>query len=377
MKFGLSVELSVPRPFAPGAERQVYQHALEYIALADKLGFDQAWTVEHHFLEEYSHSSAPEVFMSAAAMLTERIRLCFGIAVCIPEFQSPVRLAEKAAVLDVISNGRVEVGTGRSGTWNELGGFGVDMDDSKKTWDEYVRMLPKMWTQERFAWDGRCFKMPERAILPKPVQRPHPPLWVAVSSPGTEIDAAERGLGALAVSFGGMAEYEKKVKTYRSIIQHCEPVGQQVNNQFNAVNFLYCHEDADKAAEVGKRLAGSFSSAAAQFMDVKEYPTETYLAPGLLAAIRRDVNSPANQAKGPDGLCCGTPDQIVHALKQWESVGIDRMLFLVNALETVPQDELLASMRLFAEEVMPHFDGRVDTDHAGDTALAGAHGEGH
>lgn len=375
MKFGLSVELSVPRPFTPGAEQQVYKNALDYIALADKIGFDQVWTVEHHFLEEYSHSSAPEVFMAAAAMMTERIRLCFGIAVCIPEFQSPVRIAEKAAALDIISNGRVEVGTGRSGTWVELGGFGVSLDDTKKTWDEYVRMLPKMWTQERFSWNGRSFSMPERAILPKPIQKPHPPLWVAVTSPGTEVDAGERGLGCLALSFGGLSAYEKKIKTYRHAIQNCDPVGEFVNEQVNAVNFLYCHEDSAHARTVGKRLAASFSSAGAQPMDVKEYPTETYQAPGLLAAIRRDVNSPADNTKGPEGICTGSPDEIVRAIKQWESVGIDRMIFLVNALETVPQKDLLASLQLFGDEVMPHFGyekGQFVGEHREQLVRAGA-----
>ena len=191
MDFGIFFELSVPRPFTAEAERRVYEHALAQAELADELGFDSLWAVEHHFLEEYSHCSAPEVFLTACATRTRRIRLGHGAIVCVPEMNHPVRVAERVAVLDIISGGRLEVGTARSSTWTELGGFRANPDDTKKTWDEYVRVLPRMWTEERFAYEGFSFSMPERAILPKPLQKPHPPLWVTVTSPGTELDAAE------------------------------------------------------------------------------------------------------------------------------------------------------------------------------------------
>ena len=189
MKFGIFFEISVPRPFTPEREKQVYDNCLEQVRVADELGFDYVWAVEHHFLEEYSHCSAPELFLTACAAQTKRIRVGHGIVVCVPQFNHPVRAAERAAVLDIISGGRLDFGTGRSATWTELGGFEADPDETKKTWDEYVRVIPKMWTQERFGWQGRAFSMPERAVLPKPVQKPHPPMWVAVTSPGTEIDA--------------------------------------------------------------------------------------------------------------------------------------------------------------------------------------------
>jgi alkanesulfonate monooxygenase SsuD/methylene tetrahydromethanopterin reductase-like flavin-dependent oxidoreductase (luciferase family) len=175
MEFGLFFELSVPRPFADGIERTVYENSLEQVRLADALGFDAVWAVEHHFLEEYSHCSAPEVFLTACAVQTRQIRVGHGAVVCVPEMNHPVRVAERAAALDIISGGRLEVGTARSSTWTELGGFNVDPDTTKKTWDEFVRVLPKMWTQERFAWDGVSFSIPERSVLPKPVQKPHPP----------------------------------------------------------------------------------------------------------------------------------------------------------------------------------------------------------
>jgi alkanesulfonate monooxygenase SsuD/methylene tetrahydromethanopterin reductase-like flavin-dependent oxidoreductase (luciferase family) len=184
MKFGIFFELSVPRPFTPEREREVIENALEQARLADELGFECAWVVEHHFLEEYSHSSAPELFLTAVAMQTQRIRVGHGAVVCVPEINHPIRVAERAAFLDLLSGGRLEFGTARSSTWTEIGGFEADPDDTKKDWDEYVRVLPKMWMQETFAHQGRCFSMPERAILPKPLQKPHPPMWVTVTSPG-------------------------------------------------------------------------------------------------------------------------------------------------------------------------------------------------
>jgi alkanesulfonate monooxygenase SsuD/methylene tetrahydromethanopterin reductase-like flavin-dependent oxidoreductase (luciferase family) len=325
VQFGLFIELSVPRPWGPNAEKRAYDQALEQIRLADELGFDQVWAVEHHFLEEYSHCSSPEILLTAAAMQTTRIRLCHGIVVCVPQYNHPIRVAERAATLDIISGGRVEVGTGRSASWTELAGFQADPDETKKTWDEYVRVLPRMWTEERFSHQGRCFSMPERAVLPKPLQKPHPPLWVAVTSPGTELDAAERGLGHLGLTLGGIGSQEERIAAYRRRIQSCEPVGAFVNDAVNAVNFLYCDEDDARAQRRGERIAGAFSAAAARFMDVKEYyASPHYSTPGLLASIRRDMDAPDAARRTPEGLVFGNPARVIETLRRWESIGVDR-----------------------------------------------------
>jgi alkanesulfonate monooxygenase SsuD/methylene tetrahydromethanopterin reductase-like flavin-dependent oxidoreductase (luciferase family) len=367
MKFGLMFELSVPRPWTPESESTVVHNALEQVRLAEELGFDQTWIVEHHFLEEYSHSSAPDLFLAACAVQTRNMRLGHGIVTCVPQINNPIRIAERAAFLDILSRGRVDVGTGRSATWTELGGFGADPDSTKRSWDEFVRILPRMWTQERFGYQGEFFSMPERTILPKPVQKPHPPMWLAVTSPGTETDAADRGLGCLSLTFGGMHKQAERIATYRRRIQDCTPVGDFVNEQVNCVNFLFCHQDGEYATRVGERLATAFSSAAAQFMEIKEsYPTSNYLTIGLLAGIRRDVEGPGRTKGVPEGLAYGDPDRVTEILKSWESAGTDRLIFLLNALETVPQAEVLASMRLFAEEVMPRF--RATGDAGGDLA---------
>jgi alkanesulfonate monooxygenase SsuD/methylene tetrahydromethanopterin reductase-like flavin-dependent oxidoreductase (luciferase family) len=370
MKFGLFFELSVPRPWNRDSDKVVYERALEQAALAEELGFDQVWAVEHHFLEEYSHCPAPEIFLTACAMRTSRIRVGHGIVVCVPEFSHPVRIAERAAVLDIISNGRLEMGTGRSATWTELGGFRANPDETKKTWDEIVHCLPKMWTQETFAYEGRSFSMPPRAILPKPYQKPHPPLWVAVSSPGTEIDAAERGLGCLGITFGSFKEQEEKLTTYRRVIRDCEPVGEFVNEQVSTVNFLYCHREDEEGIRGGKSLLGAFGYAASRFITIKEgFPTRSYLTQGLLATLRQEAGGPGDDRGVPEGLAMGNPERVLRACKKWESVGVDRINFLLNALEVIPQEKVLQSLTLFAQEVMPHF--RNHRDMAAASAAAG------
>jgi alkanesulfonate monooxygenase SsuD/methylene tetrahydromethanopterin reductase-like flavin-dependent oxidoreductase (luciferase family) len=151
VKFGIFYEHSVMRPWTAVSEYRVYQQALEQIVLADQLGFDQVWEVEHHFLEEYCHSSAPEVFLAAAAARTKTIRLGHGVMMILPPFNHPVRCAERAATLDIISNGRLEFGTGRSATWTELGGFLCDPDLTKDMWDEALRAIPRMWKEGYFS----------------------------------------------------------------------------------------------------------------------------------------------------------------------------------------------------------------------------------
>lgn len=357
MKFGLFYELSTPRPFSTENQRQVYEHAIEQTVLADDLGFSSVWCVEHHFLEEYSHSSCPDMFLAALARETKQIRLGFGIGTCVPAMHSPIRWAEKAAFLDMISNGRVEFGTGRSSTWNELGGFNAVVDDTKKTWDEYTRVIPRMWTEERFAYEGTYFSMPERCILPKPVQDPHPALWVAVTAPGTELDAADRGMGALVLSIADVERVRPRIAEYRERVARCEPVGLFVNDQVAIANWMYCHEDGAFARRRGDELVATFGYMAGQTVEISEaYPANNYSALGLLGSLRPDPNAPdAGKKPPPSGLCFGDPAQLIETIRAWEDAGADHLIFMVQAREHLPQADVLDSLRLFAREVMPAF----------------------
>jgi hypothetical protein len=180
-------------------------------------------------------------------------------------------------------------------------------------------------------------------------------MWVAVTSPGTEIDAAEHGIGALGLTFNDFAEQERRVKAYRKVLQNCEPAG-AVNDQVATVNFLYCHEDNKVGQQTGLRLAGTFGYAASQLVSAREvYASPSYSSFGLLPQVRRQSAVPGDMPAPPPGMAVGDPQRIIEVLKGWESTGVDCVNFLLNALEVVPQAEVLASLRLFAREVMPHF----------------------
>ena len=270
----------------------------------------------------------------------------------------------------MLSNGRLEFGTARSSTWTELGGFEADPDRTKQDWDEFVRAIPGMWTQERFAWKGSCFSMPERAVLPKPMQKPHPPMWVTVTSPGTELDAAERGLGCLGVATASLAEQERRTKEYHRRIQQCEPAGLVVNDRVATLNFMHCHEDLATGAGRGMRFLGLFGLLNAHLLFTREaWPTTAYQSLGGVSAppASRSGGNPGAAYGVPDGVCIGDPKAIIEAVRRWESVGVDQINFLVNACEVLPQEQVLESMRLFAREVMPAF-----RDEASDGAARGA-----
>src|SRR5213593_1723105 len=220
MKFGIFYEHQLPRPWSADSEYRLLQESLTQIELADRLGYDYAWEVEHHFLEEYAHSSAPEVFLAAASQRTRQIRLGHGIMQLPPEVNHPARIAERIATLDLISGGRVELGTGEGSSQVELGGFGVDRDLKREQWDEALDAVTRMFVEEPFAgYQGRWVDVPPRNVVPKPKQKPHPPLWVACSRRETILLAARKGLGALSFSFVEPEQAKEWVDEYYALIQ--------------------------------------------------------------------------------------------------------------------------------------------------------------
>src|ERR671937_1962569 len=233
MRFGLFYEHQNPRPWVEErAEHRLLHDALEQVELADRLGFDYVWEVEHHFLEEYSHSSAPEVFLAAAAARTQRIRLGHGIVQIPPAVNHPARVAERVATLDLVSGGRVEFGTGEGSSQMELGAFGVEREQKRAQWEESLDAITRMFVEEPFAgYNGRWTSMPPRNVVPKPKQRPHPPLWVACSRRETILMAAERGLGALSFAFVEPEDAREWVDSYYELIgsERCVPAGFAVN----------------------------------------------------------------------------------------------------------------------------------------------------
>ena len=227
MEFGLFMELSVPRPWTADSERQVYENALEQVRLADELGFDYVWAVEHHFLEEYSHCSGPDIFLAGcAATMTKRIRVGHGIVACVPRVPEPHPGGR--------AGGRARHHLGRPDGAGDrpirhLAGAERVQRQSGRDQEDVGRVRPghppDVDAGALCLEQGRMFSMPERAILPKPIQKPHPRMWVAVTSPGTEVDAADRGLGCLGLSPGDFQESEKKVANYRQADPGVRPGG--------------------------------------------------------------------------------------------------------------------------------------------------------
>src|SRR6187551_2421181 len=247
MKFGVFYELQLPRPWTAESEHTLLKNALDEIELADRLGYDYAWEVEHHFLEEYSHSSAPEVFLGAASQRTSSIRLGHGIVQLTTNH--PARVAERVSTLDLVSNGRVELGVGEGSTVTELHPFDRRFRDKREVWEDAMRCLMPMFTSEAYEYDGPFYKFPLRNVLPKPRQKPHPPLWVACSQLDTIEMAGRRGLGALGFQFVSAEAAVAWVNAYyNSFVKRLDPLGPyRTNPNIAVVSQFMCAPTDDEA----------------------------------------------------------------------------------------------------------------------------------
>ena len=351
MKFGLFYEHQIPRPWHEGAEHKLFQDALAQVELADRLGFDYIWEVEHHFLEEYSHSSAPEVFLAACSQRTTQIRLGHGIVLMPPAYNHPARVAERIATLDLVSDGRVEWGTGESASHIELGGFNVDPKCKREMWTECTRETAKMMSQSPYAgYEGQYFSMPSRNVVPKPLQTPHPPPWVACPSRDSLRYAARYGLGALTFAFVDANEAKFWVEEYYEIFEkECEPLTQRVNPNIAMVSGFSCHDDEETAIARGLDGLRFFRFALAHY-----YHNGSQI-PGETDIWQLYKQTPQDPVEGRAGI--GTPDQVREHLEIMEDAGVDQVVFIQQAGANRHED-IAESLELFAERVLPDFKAR-------------------
>jgi alkanesulfonate monooxygenase SsuD/methylene tetrahydromethanopterin reductase-like flavin-dependent oxidoreductase (luciferase family) len=353
MQFGIFYEHQLPRPWDGGRELRLFQDALEQVELADRLGIDFAWEVEHHFLEEYSHSSAPEVFLAAASQRTKRIRLGHGIVLCPPAYNHPARVAERIATLDLVSNGRVEFGTGESASRLELEGFGIDPTQKRDMWLEAVEQIALMMTQSPYpGYQGKYFSMPARNVVPKPVQKPHPPMWLACSTRQTIHAAAKLGLGALTFSFVDPAEAKHWVTDYYETFKNeCVPIAQTVNPNIAMVTGFMCHDNEDEAVKRGLEGFQFFGYALAHYYIFGSHvPGRT----NVFESFQQNGGLiPLPQNRG--GI--GTPSQVRDHLKDFEATGVDQVVFIQQGGNNQHAD-ICASLELFAARVLPEFKER-------------------
>ena len=352
MKFGLFYELQIPRPWEGGVEQRLIQEGLEQIELADKLGYDCVWMVEHHFMEEYSHCSAPEVFLAAASQRTKSIRLGHGVIQLTTNH--PARVAERISTLDLVSNGRVEFGMGEGATTTELHPFDRRVRDKRAVWEDAVRATLPMFWNDNWSYDGEFFKFPPRNVLPKPVQKPHPPLWVACSQLETMRTAGKWGLGALGFQFVSADVAHHWVAAYYNAFttQLDTLCDYQTNPNIAMVSPLMCA--ATDAAAQEQADGWTFFQFALRY-----YATHPLIVPGsvnLWAEYEAWRGTPAGQKPATTGLI-GSPETCRARMAKFEASNIDQVILLVQAGRNKHED-IMASLELFAREVAPEFKAR-------------------
>jgi luciferase family oxidoreductase group 1 len=358
MKFGVFYEHQLPRPWVRTSEYELLQNSLAQVELADGLGYDYVWVVEHHFLEEYSHCSAPEVFLAAASQRTKRIRLGHGVIQLTTN--QPQRVAERVASLDLISGGRVELGMGEAAGPAELHPFGIRVRDKRERWEEAVKAIVPMFTRDNWEFHGQYYDFPARNVIPKPLQQPHPPLWVACSNIQTIANAGEWGMGALGFSFVSPDAARAWVhKYYNTLLHRPKPLCDYPRNPNIAiVNGFMCAPTDEEA--VAKAAGWTFFIFALSY-----YGRKGVDAPGTSDLWREYQDwrrTEKAQAALKSGLI-GSPATIRARLRQFEAAHVDQVILLNQAGRTSHED-ICDSLKRFAEEVMPEFHARQPAQEA-------------
>jgi len=381
MKFGLAYEMQRPTL----DDHAVVEETIDQCILADEMGFDYVWFVEHHFLTTFSSSPCPEVIFGALSRLTRRIRLGFGVVIL--PYHHPVRVAERVAMVDHLSNGRVDFGTGRSAPYEQTG-MGIDPRDTREMWEESLSMIPKIWESDTFEWEGKFWNVPPRQVLPKPFQKPHPPIWVAALQPATYEMAAQKGIGVMALGISAPSVLEPHIQAYRQNIQKAQPVGASVNNQWLSSLFGYCGEDNQAARELcanslktffgpgrpyvqdqkdvyqrlleqwgglPEHLVHNFS----RYIDVKEVSdqgaaTQFDLSGGSALARKIWEEMDADTLAQRGVTVSGDPESCINAIKLHQATGVDQVQFLM-ATETIGHAAVMKSIELFGKHVIPAF----------------------
>jgi alkanesulfonate monooxygenase SsuD/methylene tetrahydromethanopterin reductase-like flavin-dependent oxidoreductase (luciferase family) len=381
-------ELQKARPWGPEPERAVLEEAIEQARLADALGYGCWWTVEHHGAVEFSYSSAPEIVVAVLAQHTRRLR--FGHAGVLAPFRinHPLRVAERAAVTDILSGGRLELGLARSGG-SEWDAFGVNPETSRAELREALHMIPAMWTGHAFRWESELLRVPERDVVPKPLQKPHPPLWQTCTSPESFAMAGELGVGALATTLlSPLATLRALLDAYEGGLARCRPAGRFVNAQRAVFTFVHCAETRRRAIESRAAEAALwFVNAAPRVFRVPrriwidairgEFQSNDPAATRSLAEAEEprddDLDDPVPVIRMLNRQRAGIaldPEEVYEALEPMESVvigdvescrkkmegyariGVDRLMCLM-AFGALPQARVLESLRLAGEALLP------------------------
>ena len=359
MEFGLFMNGYIPGPAAhdSASEHEMLMRELGYAIHADKFNWKYVWFGEHHALTEYSHMSAPEVAMGYVAARTERIHVGSAIMNLSPRVNHPVRNAERAAMLDHVTDNRYEWGTGRGAGSHEIGSFNIlDKDSTKAEWEEVIYEIPRMWEQVDYTFEGDHFTVgTPHNILPKPNGPGHPPIWVACGNPPTFAKAGELGIGAIAFNFEPIYALKGRLQAYKEGIANCkEPLGQFMNDNVMMTNAVICLEDRARARQIaletGRGYLNTMVNLYHDTMPKKEGARVWPTAPDRIP--NEDV---LDQVINAGLMLCGTPDEVAEQLARYEEVGCDQVVFGIPQ-ECAQHDEVIEMIELFGEKVIPEFD---------------------
>ncbi len=358
MEFGVFIQGYVPayrRVGDPDAEHHALLNEIELVQAAERAGFKYAWVTEHHFLDEYSHLSANDVVLGYLAHATERIHLGSGIFNPLPQVNHPAKVAERVAMLDHLSNGRFEFGTGRGAGSHEILGFLPGMSDlsgTREIWEDVIAEFPKMWMQDEYeGYNGKFWSLPPRKILPKPYVKPHPPMWYAAGNTSSYAMAAHKGLGVLGFSVQELEEMAPVMEAYKKAIETAEPIGAYVNDCVMITSAACVNEDPQLAVKtlIASRMS-YLQSNVFRYHDTFPHPDWAPQWPELIPEMDEAT---ATSALGTGGMVVGDPDHALEACRRWESAGADQLVF---GLFSSPHEDALETIRLIGEHVIPKLD---------------------
>jgi alkanesulfonate monooxygenase SsuD/methylene tetrahydromethanopterin reductase-like flavin-dependent oxidoreductase (luciferase family) len=363
MRIGLFYQIQVPKPWTASSESQRIHEALEQIPVAEAQGFASVWFSEHHFRPVWSHNSAPDLTLAAVSQRTSRIRL--GVGVVLAPIHHPLHVAARMATLDILSHGRVDVGLGRTGYPYQLTPYGTDLRDTRGMWQEFAEVLPRIWSEEEVSYQGTYYRIPRREVLPKPVQRPYPPLWSACGSDETARQSGGLGMGGLFGSEGGPQRVGELMALYRATL------GSAAHSHAPRTKLMtagYCHEDPEVAARRGTELVAWYLEQQRERARLVWRDYDPANVPidyqGYYARDRRlaagphpGEPTPAEVQEEGTKFCVGTPADCIRFLETYEALGIDEVLLLC-AVGPAAHAEALNTIRLLGEAVIPHFAAR-------------------
>jgi alkanesulfonate monooxygenase SsuD/methylene tetrahydromethanopterin reductase-like flavin-dependent oxidoreductase (luciferase family) len=354
MEFGIFSQMHTPHD---DTEHSRFMREVEVAQAVDAAGFKYDWSPEHHFLKNYSHQPAPEVFLTWVAARTKQIHVGTAITNITAAVNHPARVAERIATLDHLSEGRVEFGTGRGSSSAEWAGFAIpSAAETKPMWRESMEQIPLMWRDEPYAFEGKYFRMPKRDVLPKPYSKPHPPLWVACSSPNTFIEAGELGLGSLCFTFGTPEQIAKHVRNYKEAIKRCKnPIGGYVNDNIAVTTNMFCLPDGDEArALFCEARTEYFTQLFFGWLDSIPRP-EGMPKEGPIPRLPKPTPAGLKAGLAGGGRQIGAPEEIVGVVEMYEAIGVDQLIYAPLTM-TMDQKHVLRSIETFGKHVLPKFD---------------------